>query len=907
MAADGSIIFDTGLDNSKLQKDLVKIKKDIEKLETSVTAQKAKKSPLVQQAQALEQKMKAARAEVQRYREAWRSGVSGADKDQALAIAQVQQMEAQYAKVVTQIDKIDDKLLPAYKSLDEMKESAGGIEQRLAQAGVNIEKMDRATKKANKSAGKFALRIKEVVRSALVFTLITQALAKFREWMGKVIRTNTEATAAVARLKGALLTMAQPLLNIIIPAFTTFVNILTDIVAVIAKIVSVLFGSTVEKSAEAAEELYNEADAINGVGGAAKKAAKTIAAFDEINKLSGDAGGTNGADGDLSTIKPDFSLFDTKMYKEKLDEIATYVAGSLLALGAILAFSGVNIPLGIALMAVGAVGLATVISTNWGIMPTLVKNALSTIFLILGPMLFVFGVIFALSGANLALGIGLMLAGATAMGSGVALNWEAITTNVASAVTAIMFLMGSSLLVLGALFAFSGVNVGLGIGLMLSGAVALGSAAALNWGSCGEKTKQVVSELLAIMGTALLGLGAMFAFSGANLPLGIGLMIAGAVSLGSAAALNWGAIQSALENPIAQITAFVSGALLVLGIILAMSGVSLPLGIALITAGAGGLVSVGALDWDAILECLQGAWNDIVGWWNRDAAKFFTLEYWQGLGKNMLDGLFGGLSSVGSKISEWGTGFIDGVCNFFGIHSPSTEFESLGKYMMLGMENGIDDHSELVLTMFSVLLSKMLFETQNTTGEMQALFAIFLLYLMGEFRDGWANSWLYFQESSRRSIQSIKNEIDTLNAKLASIERNITITITTVYKTVGSKSSGSSSGSASSRSAAARVAAMPATLRAVPMATGGVIPPNREFLALYGDQRSGNNIEAPESLLRKIVREESAGGNSQLLQAILEAIKAGKVVMLDRDQIGRVVYDTYNREDRRVGVRLAGV
>lgn len=41
------------------------------------------------------------------------------------------------------------------------------------------------------------------------------------------------------------------------------------------------------------------------------------------------------------------------------------------------------------------------------------------------------------------------------------------------------------------------------------------------------------------------------------------------------------------------------------------------------------------------------------------------------------------------------------------------------------------------------------------------------------------------------------------------------------------------------------------------LASGAVIPPRSEFLAVLGDQKSGNNIEAPESLLRKIVREES--------------------------------------------------
>jgi hypothetical protein len=46
------------------------------------------------------------------------------------------------------------------------------------------------------------------------------------------------------------------------------------------------------------------------------------------------------------------------------------------------------------------------------------------------------------------------------------------------------------------------------------------------------------------------------------------------------------------------------------------------------------------------------------------------------------------------------------------------------------------------------------------------------------------------------------------------------------------------------------------------LASGAVIPPNAPFMAVLGDQRRGNNIEAPEELLRKVVREE-AGSRQQ--------------------------------------------
>lgn len=76
------------------------------------------------------------------------------------------------------------------------------------------------------------------------------------------------------------------------------------------------------------------------------------------------------------------------------------------------------------------------------------------------------------------------------------------------------------------------------------------------------------------------------------------------------------------------------------------------------------------------------------------------------------------------------------------------------------------------------------------------------------------------------------------------------------------------------------------------LASGAVIPPNKEFLAVLGDQKSGNNIEAPESLLRKVVREESGCGTQRIevpiylgkRQIALAVVEGGKVI---RSQTGK--------------------
>ena len=80
------------------------------------------------------------------------------------------------------------------------------------------------------------------------------------------------------------------------------------------------------------------------------------------------------------------------------------------------------------------------------------------------------------------------------------------------------------------------------------------------------------------------------------------------------------------------------------------------------------------------------------------------------------------------------------------------------------------------------------------------------------------------------------------------------------------------------------------------LAQGAVIPPNREFMAVLGDQKSGTNIEAP-------------------LDTIIAAMKAAlgdmggqqeAVMMLDDDVVGKLIYKLYNRQNRIIGVTIGG-
>lgn len=80
------------------------------------------------------------------------------------------------------------------------------------------------------------------------------------------------------------------------------------------------------------------------------------------------------------------------------------------------------------------------------------------------------------------------------------------------------------------------------------------------------------------------------------------------------------------------------------------------------------------------------------------------------------------------------------------------------------------------------------------------------------------------------------------------------------------------------------------------LATGAVIPPNSEFLAILGDQKSGRNIEAPEGLIRQIIQEELEGLSGNQNVTINFAGNMGQLI--------RVLKPYIDTENRRVGNKL---
>lgn len=98
-----------------------------------------------------------------------------------------------------------------------------------------------------------------------------------------------------------------------------------------------------------------------------------------------------------------------------------------------------------------------------------------------------------------------------------------------------------------------------------------------------------------------------------------------------------------------------------------------------------------------------------------------------------------------------------------------------------------------------------------------------------------------------QAISIVNNAVGMINNAIGGIESAFSFGPWTVPTPFGSKTIGF-------HATFPRIGTIPY------LASGAVIPPRSEFLAVLGDQKRGNNLETPESLLRQIVREESGKG-----------------------------------------------
>lgn len=461
--------------------------------------------------------------------------------------------------------------------LSVLKSQLGGLVSPLGKVvkmfgRIAMYRLVRSAIKAISTAAKEGVNNLVMYSAALNSTDAAAANATMSEYATTLLQVKNTLGAALMPILTALL----PVINTIASAFITAAN-------AVNMFFQALQGKTTFTKAKKSTVDY--AKSLKTATGAAKELQKTLLGFDEINRLNAENKGGGGAAGaDFSNMFEEAEISEkVKKYAEKAQKI----------IDAINKF--IHSVIGILTTALG---------------------------------LFVIGALLTFTGANIPLGIGLMIAGAVIFGKEIAEKWDEIPKKLRTVIMKIMVAVGFGIAVIGVLLAFSGANIPLGIGLIIAGAAILGAACALDWEEVKNALQGTLGAIMAALSAFNLVIGAVLTFSGANIPLGIGLMISGLAGLVTVGVANWDSIRKFLTRTWEAIKKDASTPLgkLAIGVVLLFSGHT-AIGLGMVNAACLQFFHPEEPNYENAFYPIKKAWENIKNWWETSVQR--TLDMWK--------------------------------------------------------------------------------------------------------------------------------------------------------------------------------------------------------------------------------------------------------------------------------------
>lgn len=461
--------------------------------------------------------------------------------------------------------------------LSVLKSQLGGLVSPLGKVvkmfgRIAMYRLVRSAIKAISTAAKEGVNNLVMYSAALNSTDAAAANATMSEYATTLLQVKNTLGAALMPILTALL----PVINTIASAFITAAN-------AVNMFFQALQGKTTFTKAKKSTVDY--AKSLKTATGAAKELQKTLLGFDEINRLNAENKGGGGAAGaDFSNMFEEAEISEkVKKYAEKAQKI----------IDAINKF--IHSVIGILTTALG---------------------------------LFVIGALLTFTGANIPLGIGLMIAGAVIFGKEIAEKWDEIPKKLRTVIMKIMVAVGFGIATIGILLAFSGANIPLGIGLIIAGAAILGAACALDWEEVKNALQGTLGAIMAALSAFNLVLGAVLTFSGANIPIGIGLMISGLAGLVTVGVANWDSIRKFLTRTWEAIKKDASTPLgkFAIGVVLLFSGHT-AIGLGMVNAACLQFFHPEEPNYENAFYPIKKAWENIKNWWETSVQR--TLDMWK--------------------------------------------------------------------------------------------------------------------------------------------------------------------------------------------------------------------------------------------------------------------------------------
>ena len=642
-------------------------------------------------------------------------------------------------------------------------------------------------------------------------------------------------------------TWGQLINAVLLPAL----EVLTNIFDLATQGLNAFFGNN-DKVVENAEELAtNSGETAENIKQQTenqkelnKEMKKTLAGFDDIQKLSAEAAEQGAQSPTLNILGGDNTSTNNgggedteKKISDKLQRIMRIIAVSLAAVGLMLLVTG-NIGFGIGFIVAGAAVFGVTEAATGDFDKDKAKQLIFDLLPLIETGLVALGLLMIAFG-NVAWGIGFILAGAylySVIERSGEKNFD--FSVIKKDLQLVAEYIDKALLAVGVVLLFLGM-IPLGIGFILTGAAIYGikEVQSKEYSAADLKTKiaaitEVVSLALATIGVVLLVTG--------NIPLGLGFIVAGFAMLGvSEKTLNEGAVRTKIQKFFRdnkQIIVGVTMALLVLGILLLFVPGAMPLAISLIAAGAVGLVTVSKLNKDNVVETINSfLFNNskLIALISGGLLVLGVILCATGvalpLGVALIATGATGLVTVTSLnwdgIVGWVSGAWNAVKNFWNSHIAKyftlSWWKSLGKSAINGLIEGFEGGINGIITAFESMINWVV---------------------------GGLNKISFSLPSWVPGIGGKKFGIDIPRASLGRVK--------------------------------------------IPrLAEGAVLPPNKPFLSIVGEQKHGTNVEAPLSTIQ------------EALENVLDSRGGGEPIHVHLYLDGKEIYNsvvTQNRKNTRI-------
>lgn len=175
-----------------------------------------------------------------------------------------------------QSDKYSKMMEQEKDKLESMKNQATDLNKQIsATSKGSASKLADAFGSVSEKFESFVNRVKALSKRVLIFSTITMALRAIRNLLGQIVAKDEETREQMAQLKGALMTLIQPLINFLLPVLQKAVQFATQIVLAISNVVAQIAGTSLSKLAKQAQSIAESTE----------ETSQNLASFDTIQSL----------------------------------------------------------------------------------------------------------------------------------------------------------------------------------------------------------------------------------------------------------------------------------------------------------------------------------------------------------------------------------------------------------------------------------------------------------------------------------------------------------------------------------------------------------------------------------------------------------------------------------------------